>query len=150
MPDSLRQQIIDAVDTRFKTILTANGYETDLGQNVFHWKENAFEQDHLPCLEYRDVSDPPEDIAFQLRLHTITLEVRAYAKGSDVDKTARKLIADIVKCIGTDLTWGGLAEDTEQISVPGEINMDHAEKKIAGTLLVFEIEYTSDRFDPYS
>lgn len=30
MTDSLRQQIVDAVDIRFKTILQRNGYMTDL------------------------------------------------------------------------------------------------------------------------
>src|SRR4030067_3246140 len=114
MADSIRQQIINAVDTRLKTIKIINGYETDAGLNVFHYKENPFEQDKFLCIEYRDVNDYPEDLSFGLFLHTITLEIRAYANGITIDKTARKLKADIEKAINTDLTWGGLAEDTKQ------------------------------------
>ena len=149
MPDSIRQQIINKIDERLKTIQIINGYETDAGKNVFHYKENPFEQANLPCIEYRDISDSPEYLSFGLFLHVIMLEIRAYANGVNVDKTIRKIRADIEKAIGTDLTWDGLAEDTRQINISQDIDLEHKEKKNAGILFPIAIEYVSEGWSPY-
>ena len=77
------------------------------------------------------------------------LEIRAYANGMNVDKTIRKIRADIEKAIGTDLTWDGLAEDTRQINISQDIDLEHSEKKNAGILFSVAIEYVSEGWSPY-
>ena len=147
--DTIRQQIIDAVDTRLKTILIANGYKTDAGNNVYHWLEVPGAQEDMPFITYRDAGEVVEDVVVGEQWRTINLEIGAFNKGATVDQGMRSLIADIEQCIGTDLRWSGLAEDTTMVGGAEDIEMEHKDKKLAGILLRFEIEYTAERFNAY-
>ena len=139
MPKTKRQKIVDAAGARLKTVTG----------NVFHRKENAYEQGKLPCIGYEDTNDSAEDLSAQLYLRTLTIEISVFAKGTSAVEDVRQLMAQIEKTIGTDLNWSGLAEDTIQQDVGEDISMVHKDKKIAGGKLVFEIQYTTDRFNPY-
>ena len=52
---TIRQQIMDAIETRFEGISVANGYNSDMGLHVSHWKATALNADDFPALEYRDI-----------------------------------------------------------------------------------------------
>jgi len=112
---TLRQQIVDAIVTRFKDISTAGGYQTDLGTRVFLGRTTEPVESECPAL---NIWDTDEDNARRLnRIHEHRLKIQAfvYQAGSTVAGGAyvRKAVADIFKAIGVDVTWGGLALDTE-------------------------------------
>src|SRR3990170_3357246 len=54
MADSIRQQIMTAIDTRLKLITITNGYETNAGNNVYEFWDIALEDDELPAIIWRD------------------------------------------------------------------------------------------------
>ncbi|HLE18673.1 MAG TPA: hypothetical protein VI728_10365 [Syntrophales bacterium] len=147
MADSKRQQLIDAIDARFKTIKTTNGYETELGNNVFAWRSSPIEAAELPCLLYRDTNETIE-LTIGAHIHTLTIETEIITSGGTAIKDIRKMLADIIKCIGADLTWGGIAEDT--LPVAGEdIKIEQQENIITGAKLSFAAQYVTEPFNPY-
>jgi hypothetical protein len=150
MADSLREGVVQAFDTRLKEILTAGGYETDAGTNVEGWKDTPHDIASLPALVWRD-TDLKEPEAGATDVHNLTIEIDAVVvKTSTVSAMAqlRKLIADVVKVLGTDLTLGALAQDIRQLGE--EIQVDHEDKKIMTATLLFDVIFTSGHFDPYA
>ncbi len=138
-----RQSIIDAIDTQLKTILIANGYDTDLGSNVFEWRQVPLQESELPALIYRDVTSEIEIIVLDRHTHILNLEVEVKTQpGSTSGSLARKMIADVIKAIGVDHTWGALAIKTDPVS--SEIVFEQHEKIITGAIINFEITYRTD------
>ena len=76
------------------------------------------------------------------------MEVTALAaKGSTSDEQIREMIADVIKAVGVDETWGDLAEFTLLPSASMEV--EQLEKKIFGAQVDLRIEYQTARFDPF-
>lgn len=139
MPDTIRQQVISSVDARFKTILTTNGYQTDIGANVFDWRAEALEDSNLPALIYRDTQCSTEISNIASYTHKMTVEVIAVVANDTPMPIIRQIIADIDKAIGVDDRWGGLAILTERTGDESGIEID--DKKYAGCRLTMVITF---------
>jgi len=150
MADSIRQSIIDAIDTQIQTILISNAYETDAGLKVFWHKKTAMQQADCPGITLEDLKGNTEAIAFTTQINYIILNVRGFYVGETDGIYARKLIADIIKCLGVDVTWGGLAEDSRQVESTDDIEIEHMERKVSGVEVSYEITYLSNINDPYT
>jgi hypothetical protein len=155
MADSIREKLCAAVKARMQGISVANGYETELGENVFLWKGADFAAEELPAMDIRDVRDDIDSAAVSTRRehHRITFEVAvAVANGTDSMKTARKAIADIYKAIGVDRYWtvsgARLAFDTDLKS--DESGIEQRETTLAGAKVTFVVSYRTAKFDPYT
>ena len=57
-------------------------------------------------------------------------------------------IADVVKAVATDVTFGGLVEDTN--SGAEDIIATQEEKRIIGARLTFEVQFVTAHLDPYN
>ena len=72
MADTIREQIIAAMITRFQGIKKASGYKSDLGNSVHHFRGSDYDVTELPAL---NVVDGRNDIgpatSTQLLLTTI-------------------------------------------------------------------------------
>jgi len=111
----LRQTIMDAIETRMKTILTTGGYYSNLGSNVFVFRPRLAESmytplnaSELPAVIVRDGMAAYSEFTLGGKCRcdlSVELEVRC-EDGSDSADTARKLIADVYAAIGTDPKWG--------------------------------------------
>lgn len=151
MADSIRQQIIDAINTRLKTILKANGYETNLGQNVFEHRTTALGDSELPGINFKDVGCDvsQEDIAIGQHGYELIMEAEITVKeGSTTAVQIRKMIADVIKATGVDPRWGGLAVSTSPVS--DSLKFEQSEKIIAGALLTYSIMFRTNKFNPYA
>jgi len=150
--DSIRQLIVNAVDTRLKGILTAAGYETNLGQHIFWWRTNDFSEDELPAANCRDTDCDDSNATIGVigyHQHALKMEVDLIeADGASTPSSIRKLIADLQKAIGVDTTWGKLAERTNPINSP--INIDQADKTIGSATVTFTIDFKTRKWDPYA
>jgi hypothetical protein len=151
MADSKRQQIIDKIDTRLKTILKTNGYLTDAGAHVYDWLMRPISPDVFPALVYRDPIENDEAATtgtIGYHRHQLTCEIEVLSSGSTALDNVRQILADIVTAIGTDTKWGGLAQSTN----PGatRIDVDQESKAIAGALITFTITYLTKAWNPYS
>ena len=146
----LRTQILVAIGTRLLTILTANGYETELGENVFVWRDltrEPFASSELSGIAYNDVSDESEPLTFEKELHRLTVEMTIGASGETVESTLRLIAADLEVALNTDRTFGALA--MESLLGTNEIAIEHVENKIGILTVPLNIEYTTLVGDPY-
>lgn len=151
--DSKRQQIINAIITRFKTVLIANGYEIDLGQHVFDYKPAPWQSSEIPGVDIRE-NDKIERLIGQ-ELHTMRVRCQCVS-ANDTNNSlttppemARKIQAGIVKAVGVDITWGGLAEDTGLVNAePADVLV--GEQVFMGAEVLFEIQYVTGIMDSYN
>lgn len=145
---SVRQQIIDAVETRLKTIKTANGYETDIGLNVNVWHTTDFQETELPAIDIRDVSEVME-VRGGNHICTLTVEIEAKVSGSASGVTMRDILADIIKAVGTDSTFSNLVQETRPLQ-NDSFGFGKNDKLIASILMTFEMRYLVKAFKPYT
>lgn len=148
MTDSIRHLIIDALDTRFKAIKTTASYKTNLGNNIFAWRDlekNPFQISELPGLNYKDVTVEHEQLTFKSTLNTMSLECDIGVSGGSSAPTLRDCISDIEKMIGTVLSVGGIL-DVELKS--DEMDIEHLENKIMMAKVILQIQYVNTNGNP--
>ena len=143
--DTIRQQIIDTLETRFSTILTTNGYKTNLGNNVSRWKETQVPQGDLPHLAWRDDDEDETEATVGQIDHTLVIECRISTQTENELYAAR---ADLIQAMGTDRTLGGLVGNTKPPEELGQA--DHGDQKVWTQSYRFVLEYPTDQFDEYN
>jgi len=147
--DPRRQRIMDVLETRLATILTTNGYKTNIGSNVQSWKDTPWESGGLPCVEIRDTEESVDNSAINEWWHSLEVEIRVFTTGSAADDSLRLAEADVIQAMGTDREVSTLAEDTIKSADPVPIEVVHGGKKYFGSMLRFTVEYSTDPFSAY-
>ena len=151
-----RDQIMSAFVAGMKNILEENGYNSDLGANVFEWRPKIIdpsgsgyvptEQDELPALHVRDPLDKAVTIEQDgSEDHELTLELEIAHEGGAAGAAMRGQIADVRKAIGVDVTWGGLASDTSREMTAETIRVQ-ADRTFFRTLIRTKITYTTSEY----
>ncbi len=148
MPDTKHQQIIDAVEARFQTILTDNGYFLNLGQKVYVWKTSPVQEDERPCILIYDKGLKPieENAPIGYFRWGLDIDVEVFiSSGETSDSDVRKALFDINRAIflNNGFRWGGLAVRTEQPSIDRETKQQ--ERIIAGAMISFRIIYDASK-----
>jgi hypothetical protein len=145
MADSIRQQIIDAVDTRFKAIKTSAGYKTNIGNHVYDWLDRDLADNELDALIYRDKTNDIESASFSDYDNKLTLEIEVKTKsGGTTAKQVRQMIEDVYRAIGTDETWSGLSINTEPRS--DAMDLGQADKIVGSGTIIVEIMYQTTKW----
>lgn len=159
MADSIRQKLIDQIETRLATITTGNGYETNAGNNVAVWRDlrkAPFPGGNLDAINVKDGSSVEDraDQAIGTTRHIVTVHVEFATQQSAIatDAHLRKIMSDIIKAVGTDRRWNdgseNLAWDTRIVST--DLDVNQAEEIVGGGQVVMEIVFTTLDFDPYN
>jgi hypothetical protein len=136
---SKRQDIIDAVKTRLGTIKVTGGYYSNLGNNIYEWRDtdsSPIPVGNLPAINLKDSDVDIYTEVIGKWNHYMTLGFEIYCTHlTDVATEIRKLIADVLKAIGTDPKWGGLADYTDFETTQGQkhlnIRIETNEKNVA-------------------
>jgi hypothetical protein len=168
MADSVRQRLFNAVETRFKTISVTNGYQTDIGAKVFAWRNlekdplQESESQLLNIIDWKENSNPITlgNPTFQHEL-IFQIEVENVVSGNDADKTGRKIIADIQKCLGVDMRWQetpgdlttALAFSTLPVDTPEGTNLmeiKQADRIVVSVKYQFKINYRTRGWDAFT
>lgn len=105
-----RSDIMAKVGDRLDKIAIVNTYQTDIGLNTFYWHDPPLEYDE-PALVYRDVGEEHTQIG-RTHENVLHVEVEGLLFTDTPGLDGNKALADIVRAIGKDPTWGGLAYDT--------------------------------------
>lgn len=148
MADTKRQKIVDAFLARMREIQPAAGYETDIGSRVWEWRTDfdANDQpDELPALSVCDLPEQSRDDG--LHVHALTIQARIFLKSADRTGDARKIIGDVIKAIGTDPEWAGLALGTKP-KMDGFI-IPPQSFSVAGAAVEVVVEYVTGAFNPF-
>lgn len=145
MADSIRQQIITALDTRLRTITTANGYLTNVGQRVFDWLDRDLADTELDAIVYRDPANEISQETFSQVDNRVRVEIEVKTKSASTTAAqVRKLIEDVYKAIGIDETFGGLAHEAQPVSE--NIDIQQADKIMGSATVVIDIYYMTTKW----
>ncbi|MDD3814429.1 MAG: hypothetical protein PHZ02_07260 [Desulfocapsaceae bacterium] len=141
---TLRQQIITALEDRLKTITVANGYATGVGVSVFIWRKHPVTASETPCLLVQDGLVSREyGVTINKVKNTLTCDILAVASSNATTDDARKMEADLVKCLAAWDTAGGLAD--RLLLTRSTPVMEQHEKMVGMVHVTVEIVYTTDR-----
>lgn len=141
------QQIIDAIKGRMQEIYITDGYYTDLGSKVYVNKPNklisAVDDLGLNIVEVgMAVAQTIGGGARQFFDFNLLVEITIHMKGANSVEDLREGIWDVMKAIGSDLTWGGLAINT--FPPPDNIVdfvFDQEEQIVTGARISFIVMY---------
>lgn len=142
-----RQQIVNAIKARLAGITTANGYQTDIGLKQTEWNPGPKgadpEADELPGHDIRDEVEAAEVTNKNSGTFDRALEIVVIAELKEAGPgagEARQALEDLIKAVGIDPTWGGLARRT--LPVEEDINVDELGQRIGAARLKFKVEYS--------
>lgn len=144
---SKRQQIIDAIIARMQLIKLANGYQTDLGNNVNDFK-TRYDEDDLPGLSVCDTIANHElasgSPTATNQIDTMSVQLRVFVSDDTPAQELRTMIADIWKAIKVDPRWGSLAMQT--IPKRSGIVIESDAFQIGGAAVEIEISIFNTNF----
>lgn len=155
MAESKRQKIVDAIKTRMAQILTANGYETDLGQDVREW-ETQLLQDEIPASGVVSVCDliaeaaTPRDGRPDPRetIWLMPVQLRLFFP-EPTAANVRTGIQDVNRAIRQDDRWKVAGVGLVMVSRPQREGPLIPEEsfEIAGAVVEFEVQYITRKFN---
>lgn len=143
---TIRQQIMEAYEDQLQLIVAGATYNTSLGTNINEDKGIPFADGVTLGLIYRDTNDAIAQ-TFGNQEHSLTVVNEILCVGTAADK--RKTVADVYKCLGANLTLGGLCEDI--LPQPDEsIEIEHANRKAYWITIKVVIQYVTGNWNPYA
>ena len=148
MSTTIRQSIVNNVITALQTILVSNGFNTDVGVNVFEWLEYSTDSTVRPCLIVRDRSDKPEKNEPHVSDRRLTLEILIQTSGTACVSQARSIIGDIYDAIKTGDSFGGYVYWIEEQG--DDMEAIHEEDKNCSDQLTFTLFYKTEYMNMYN
>jgi hypothetical protein len=144
-----RQTLWNAVKGRMALINGTGGYQTSVGSDIREWQLTPLERTDIDCLL---ISDPREVPGEDQNKNSggfnryLEFELKAFlAESTASPEKARKVEEDLIKAIGVDERWGGLARRTHMgIS---EIAVDEKGARIGGLDFTIRIEFSRARWE---
>lgn len=147
MATSIRRAILNAMNTQLSLITVANGYETNLGNNINEMRDlesNPFQGTELPALNY-EYTVETADITGSKQEHTISVQAKIKV-AIDIDKA----IADVITSIGETDNFGDTNVEMITAVQDDEEGTEHKENKVSEAVLSWQVLYSTDRNNPYS
>jgi hypothetical protein len=160
MSTSIRQQILDKVGDRLKTINGMNGYKTNFRENVYEYAPQGVDAEAIPCIVYRDALcdtsnyNTNNTVPIDIHQHRMIIEVEAKLSGDAAMPDARQSIADIWKAVGVESggaapgNWGGFALRTDPIGDAIATNIQ--DQQYVSIIVKFLIIFRTAAWDAYT
>ena len=143
-----RGEIVEAVKNQLKNILLANGYNTDIGQNIQEWRVSPLEALVLPVVILEDheeiFNDEEAIIGDKYRELTILIKILAEIQNS-IEEDLRLMVADVFKALGEDETLGDKVNCLDVKSV--QIDVEQGKERLAMANITVIAEYDSQRWE---
>lgn len=150
------EQVAQAIVTQLETITTANGYENNVN-NVTRPRrtgENTRPQNLDIVLieedwdrnEDDDIVGAPSGIGWRVPFALDCVVRQAESSSLPMDQVINAFVADVQKALMADVTWGGLATDTEL----GAVEFASPEMGFEGATVWVEVLIRVEITDPFS
>ena len=153
MPETRRQQLVDAIITRLEDISVANGYETNAGARVEDWPRR-FDDAECPALGVYDLSEASDksdrESGFQER--TLTIQVRIFVASNTPASDLRAIIGDVERAVGVDQYWPDVSGEPLAMGTwPRRAGMvvPNEAMELAGAAVEFDVQYSTATFNPF-
>ena len=140
---SVRQHLIDHLKAKIAEVKKINGYNTDLGLNIFEWRDHPLTKDELPGVIIRDSLNrriTPTSIAkFRWALR---IEIAVFGR---TPQEIRAGIEDVLKVLRQceEEKWGGQAEWTT-LADGDEMSFERYDIEIGAAIITFDVIYETD------
>lgn len=146
MADHLREQILDAVETKLTGLVTT-------GSNVYRLRLYPQESDSLPSLNIVQADEEIiEDGVYDYvdRVLTVNIESRVQSLTVQLDQTLNLISKEVTIALSADITQGvtGLIDSTEAGTSEPEIADETANKPTAIMIMTWVFYYRTTRADP--
>lgn len=142
---------MEAIQARLETIRVSAGYLTDVGINVFHWRDpqgEPFQPSEKPCCFIRDASSEITALDNAVHEHALSVEIGALVDRSDAAAVMRDLEADLFEAIGTDKTFGGLCHYCQPSGTQSDVKTTG--EKNAVVRINIEVRYRTPAWDAFT
>jgi len=156
MADTIQDQIMDAVATACATITTANGYKTDVGNNVFEWKTKPWSStdNEMPGISFKDATDtitwtkmrsagtgiPGGIWEHNLRVQfQVAIELADDSTNDAVALKTRSAVSDVYRMIRLNWNWGGLAKWSKPVD--HTLELQEEENTLGGSTVSIDIVF---------
>jgi hypothetical protein len=147
MSTTIRDQLVQALKARLETITVANSYETEVN-NVYDYKTDTIDPDLMPAANIKDVSE--ESVRRGLIFHNkLSIEISIHIAGN-VRTDIRNFKGDVTKAIGTDVSFGGLSQNTFPPDNESFTNEGMVSDEVMAMTLAFQIDYLTKNFDNFN
>ena len=121
MSDSIRQQIMDAIEARLGGIAPGVTFQLPDAsylcqgtiKGVYPWRKAKFSQSEVPAIKMSDTDAKTFPGPSTKHEHKLQVDLELYVLGNTSTSAVRSLMADVVAAIGSDPRWGGLAYWTD-------------------------------------
>lgn len=153
---NVRQRIVDAALAGLRSILVANKFETNLGQQIHPWKSTALAFEQLPAGVLRDlINEPVESSSKLCGEYKLSFELALVPPNSAAaPDVARKLLADVMKWLSLNKRWRDAATNevlTYDAGYAGdEMHIDQTGGNFAGISFRFFALWKMRSLDPYT
>jgi hypothetical protein len=151
MSDTIRQQIVNLIESEMKKITVANGYDSNEGEHVFRCRTGDLEDHELPGLVIWDGEDKKTEHTANKHNHELNIDVEAWCTGNDgedVDEILNVMIANVEKCVGANRNWGWLAQNT--IPVDDTKFFDLRDKVTGVAIIRFVVKFRTTSYNAYT
>lgn len=144
---SKQAEIVQSIIDKLKEITTANGYETNIGNNVNDWNSDKIQEGILNYVEVRDAEtlfSRPGDPGYFEAAHkqNIQFQILVFFEKEPIT-TSRKAVVDIYKMIGSNRQYFW---DTQQIVIrPIKHLFDIAkeDRTLSGINVLLDVEFVT-------
>lgn len=127
------QEIVEAMKTRFGGIVASEDYHTTLNNRVYVNKTSAIGSELHPCINIWEREGMVHQSVGQDTI-VAEIEIDFHSSVEDGGIEVRKMKADLLKTVATDVTWGGKATDTVLVTSTGPRYNNEDIKKSEGSL----------------
>jgi hypothetical protein len=155
MADSVRKQILSKLAELLKDIDGSGGYTIDIADNVERWDQRSNPLSSPPAIRIKAApeSKSPTPNPYFTCFLTVLVDVFVCQDDADNQKTDELLddvIADVEKCIMTNVTSGELLDGlAKEILIKGNEPFEGYEgQAYAGVTIEVEIQYQHQLDDP--
>jgi len=156
MPDPIRQKLVDAIKARFNAVTIAGGYNHDLANRIYVWRDlsqgaASFKTAELPALNIRDTDNNPEHFRLGNGFdNELLFEVDFITTTDPADAWGRKLMADVYRAIGQDPKWNVAGTNLAIDTLPrgDTFAVIHGKTRYAGGTVKFTIKHRTKSWKP--
>lgn len=141
------QTVIDALISQLKEITVANGFNTDIGNNVQSFYELDIEKDELPIVNVREKpgANIPQTAGPEWQ-HDCQVEIVVLVNvTTDTMEYIRKAKNDVLAAIKADLTLG---DTCMNISLDShDLELREEDTTYAGAVVNLTLQYITDEWE---
>ena len=149
MAKSIREQIIDALRTRAATILTAGGYNINMGANV-QWAGNSIDPEDLPAVVvWPRMETVTREYGDTLAVMPVRIEALALIGSGTPGQLVEQMLADLISAFDGGAAISSYIEDCKYTGGGAEEYPEAGAQAVA-VMIELEITYRTAAGNPYS